>query len=270
MGSPESAPSLGCVKTSSEGPVRVITLARSHRHNALVPEFLEEIRAAVQAVALDTSARALVITADGRNFSTGGDVAQFAARTGPELISYAREIVGELNALILDLIKLDVPVITAVHGMVTGGSIGFVLASDVVLVEPGATFTPYYVDVGFSPDGGWTALLPTRIGWHRAMAVQLSNATISAQQAVGWGVATEMVPTADLVQAALQRAHEIAQKKPASVRRTKRLMWADLAAIESRLHGELENFVQEIGSDAAAAGMQAFLERAQFTANEKP
>lgn len=260
MRAPEAAASESCVRVHDEGSVRVITLARAHRHNSLVPEFLTEIRAAVSTVRDEPSIRVVVIVAEGENFSTGGDVAQFAAHSGSSLTAYARELVGELNAAILDLVNLDVPVISAVQGIVTGGSIGLVLASDIVLVEPHTTFRPYYVDVGFSPDGGWSALLPQCIGWQRAMAVQLFNSTIDAQQALDWGLAAEVV-TGDLMETALERARLIAVKQPASVRRTKRLMRADVKAIEAGLDLELENFVSEIASDAAAAGMQAFLTR---------
>lgn len=248
------------MRTYDDGPIRVVTLARPERHNALVPDIIDGVRAAIRTVSADADVRGVVLTAMGRNFSTGGDVAAFAARSGTERIEYARQIVGGLNAMLLDLIKLDVPVIAAISGMVTGGSIGFALASDVVLLDPNATFAPYYVDVGFSPDGGWTALLPQRIGWTRAMSVQLSNSVIDARTAVAWGLATEVV-SGDVVDVALARAHDLAEKKPASVRRTKRLLWGDVAAIATRLEAELESFVDEIGTDEVTAGMAAFLER---------
>lgn len=248
------------VRVLDDGPVRAVTLARPERHNALVPELIDGIRAALSATAQDPGIRVVVLAADGSNFSTGGDVAEFAAREGAERAHYARRIVGGLNAMMLDLIRLDVPVITAVQGAVTGGSIGLVLASDVVLLNPDATFAPYYVDVGFSPDGGWTALLPDRIGHARAMSVQLSNNVIDADTALSWGLVSEVV-SGDVRAAAMARARVFAAKKPASVHRTKRLLWGDLAGIADRLDAELENFVEEIVTDEATAGMAAFLGR---------
>lgn len=260
MGSLDQASPSNCVRVSGDDEIRVITLARAHRHNSLVPEFVDEIRSAVRTVAASTTLRALVIAAEGRNFSTGGDVAGFAARDGDDLVAYAREIVGGLNAMMLELIDLEVPVVTAVQGKVTGGSLGLVLASDIVLLEPNATFAPYYVDVGFSPDGGWTAMLPQRIGLTRAMSIQLSNSEINADQAVEWGLATE-IARGDLLTCAMAHARGIARKRTASVRRTKRLLWADRQAIADRLDAELESFAAEIGSEAAAEGMAAFLGR---------
>ena len=255
------------VRVHDSGPVRVVTLVRAERHNALVPELIGGVRAALSETARDPGVRAVVLAAEGTNFSTGGDVGEFAARSGAERADYARRIVGGLNAMMLDLIGLDVPVVTAVQGAVTGGSIGLVLASDIVLLAPDATFAPYYVDVGFSPDGGWTALLPGRIGPTRAMSVQLSNDVIDARDALAWGLANDVV-SGDVREAAMTRARSFAEKRPASVRRTKRLLWGDVAGIAARLDAELESFVEEIVTAEATAGMAAFLGRSQRQDNE--
>ncbi|MGH8826494.1 MAG: enoyl-CoA hydratase/isomerase family protein [Jiangellaceae bacterium] len=249
------------VYAHDDGPVRVITLHRPERHNALVPELVDGVRAAIRTAAAAPAVRAVVLTAEGPNFSTGGDVAEFAARSGPQLARYAREIVGGLNAMMLDLIGLDVPVVAAVHGAVTGGSLGFVLASDVVVASSDATFAPYYVDVGFSPDGGWTALLPDRIGPVRAMSVQLGNRILDARTAQDWGLVAELVTSGDVRDAAIGRAQLFAAKKPAAIRRTKRLLWGDLSVIAARLDAELESFIEQVVTDEATAGMAAFLAR---------
>lgn len=248
------------VRVHDDGPVRVVTMDRRRRHNALVPELIDDMRAAVAQTAADTEVRALVLAAEGRNFSTGGDVAEFATRTGADRVEYSRRIVGGLNALILDLMRLDIPVVAAVQGAVTGGSLGLVLAADVVLLSPDATFTPYYVDVGFSPDGGWTAILPDRIGQARALVIQLDNATIDAATAVEWGMAAAVVP-GDVLRAAVEQAQRYAAKKPGSIAATKRQVRGDLTVLAERLETELENFVEQIGTDDAAAGMAAFLGR---------
>lgn len=249
------------VRVHDDGPVRVVTLNRPERHNALVPELIDGVRAAIRGAAAAPTVRAVVLAAEGGNFSTGGDVAEFASRSGPKLTRYAREIVGGLNAMMIELIALDVPVVAAVHGAVTGGSLGFVLASDVVVASPNATFTPYYVDVGFSPDGGWTALLPDRIGSARAMFIQVDNRILDARTAHDWGLIAELVTSGDVRAAAVERAKGFAAKKPAAIRRTKRLLWGDLAAISARLDAELESFVEQVVTEEATTGMAAFLAR---------
>ena len=120
------------VRVAIDGPVAEVVLNRPHRHNALVPELLDDLRSAVSALAADESVRVLVISAEGRSFSTGGDVAAFAAQDAEDLVTYARRIVGGLHDTILDLLTLRVPVIAAVHGAVTGGSLGLVLAAELL------------------------------------------------------------------------------------------------------------------------------------------
>lgn len=245
------------VAARDHGPVRVLTLNRPQHHNALVPELLADLRAQIALARAQDGVRALVLTGAGGSFSTGGDIAEFAARTGAELQRYAREIVGELNGVILDLLRCEVPVVTAVHGPLTGGSLGLILASDVTVVGPRAWFQPYYVSVGFSPDGGWTALLPDRVGPARALTWQLLNHRINADEALASGLATHYA--SDPVTGAVDLATQIAGHHPGALRATAALCAPDLAGVARRLEAELESFLAQIGTDEARRGMTAFL-----------
>lgn len=239
------------------GPIATLTLNRAERHNSLTPEFLQEILAALQTV--DESVSALVIQANGRSFSTGGDAKGFVDNAG-RIEAYAQEIVGLLNEVILALIDLAVPVITAVHGIVTGGSLGFILGSDIVLMAPEASLTPYYSVVGPSPDGGWATLLPLLIGEKRAAATLFLNETITAETAVSWGLAYRIIP-ADQIRAAAQAlAQDIAAKKTGSIRHTRRLLYWQRDEIAARLAAERAHFVQEMVNGAGLTGFQAFLQ----------
>src|SRR5512137_29444 len=166
--------------------IATLTLNRPEQHNSLVPEFLRDMLNTVAQVSAQTEARALVLQANGRSFSTGGDVRAFYDHSD-NIEPYARDVVGLLNQVIVALVRLPVPIIAAVHGIVTGGSLGLTLAADIVLVAPEASFTPFYSVVGFSPDGGWTAMLPLLIGQKRASEILMLNRTILAEQAVQWG-----------------------------------------------------------------------------------
>lgn len=240
------------------GPVAVITLNRPQRHNSLTPSFLRAVLDALSAVSDDGDIRVLVLQANGRSFSTGGDAAGFVAN-GHRAVDYANEIVGLLNETILALVDLPVPVVAAIHGPVTGGSLGLVLAADLVLVSPDATFTPYYSPIGPSPDGGWATLLPAVIGRQRAAAVLMLNETISAEQAVEWGMAHEMVEPDEIRDAALMAARRIAGMKPGSVAHTRRLLFLDRDDIAARLEAERAHFVEHMATDEPLAGFEAFM-----------
>jgi 2-(1,2-epoxy-1,2-dihydrophenyl)acetyl-CoA isomerase len=241
------------------GPVNVLTLNRPERHNSLVPAFLKEMLVALEALRTEDGVRAMVLQANGRSFSTGGDMAGFHEWMD-DLETYADNVVGLLNRVILALVELPVPVVAAVHGIVTGGSLGLVLGADLVLVAPEASFTPYYSVVGFSPDGGWTALLPAIIGPKRAAEILMHNRTITAEQAVAWGLASRIVPAECIRDEALNTAQEIAAQKPGSIGHTKRLLGMALGDVTAGLKAERARFVQQIATPEAQQGILAFVE----------
>ncbi len=241
-----------------DAPLATITLNRPERHNSLTPALLEQLLAALAEVKAQPAVRAVVLRANGRSFSTGGDLQEFADHLD-NIQDYARQIVGLLNQAMLTMIDLPVPIIAAVQGVVTGGSLGLVLASDLVLVTPEASFTPYYSVVGFSPDGGWTALLPDVIGQKRAVDLLLTNSTLSAQQALTYGLASRLSSAEDVRRDAWKLALSIAAMHPGAVQRIKRRLWADLP-IAQRLEDERQHFVEQIGTSETQASMLAFLD----------
>ena len=244
------------VRAEIDGAVATITLNRPDRHNSLVPAVLRQLADAIARSESDSTARVLVLRAAGPSFSTGGDLRGFREHAG-DVAHYADELVGLLNDVILRLFDCRLPVITAVDGQVTGGSFGLVLAADIVLVTDRASFTPYYVDTGFTPDGGWAAILPDIIGRTRASTVQLLNQTITAEQALEWGLATAYVESTGLEQAVAELCERILGKKAGSVLRTRRLLRP--RDLESRLGLEREQFVDQIVSDEATSGIQSWL-----------
>ncbi|MCA9954591.1 MAG: enoyl-CoA hydratase/isomerase family protein [Anaerolineales bacterium] len=240
------------------GTTSVVTLNRPQRHNSLVPALLREMLDVLAEVAADESVRALVLRANGRSFSTGGDALGFVQHAD-NMEPYAREIVGLLNQVILALIDLPVPVITAVHGIVTGGSLGFIFGSDIVLMTPEASFAPFYSEVGPSPDGGWAVLLPLVIGPRRAAEVLYLNEAIGAETAVAWGLANRLVAAKQIQAEALAIAEAVAAKKQGSIRHTKQLLHLDRAEIAARLDAELAHFVQQMVTPEAIDGFRDFV-----------
>ena len=253
-------------------PLATITLNRPERHNSLIPELLEDLLTAFETVRAEPDIRAVMLQANGRSFSTGGDLQGFADHLSPHpqplsrgergaLEEYSHRIVGLLNQVILTMLDFPCPIITAVHGIVTGGSLGLVLASDVVLVSEGASFTPYYSVVGFSPDGGWTAMLPNLIGLRRTSEILLANRTITAEQAVAWGLANHLVPAETLHADAHTLAQKIASHQPHSILQTKQALRSHLGDVETRLETERERFVQTIMRPETQESMIRFMNR---------
>jgi 2-(1,2-epoxy-1,2-dihydrophenyl)acetyl-CoA isomerase len=146
-----------------------------------------------------------------------------------------------------------------VHGIVTGGSIGLVLAADLVYVAPQAVFKAHYATAGFGPDGGWTALVGRAAGQRRAAAALLLNRTVRAEEAVAWGLANEVVPANELREKAEAAARRIAASPAGTMRAAKRLLWGDRDRLAADLEAERARFVELVGEPAALAGVDTFL-----------
>jgi len=200
-----------------------------------------------------------VLRAEGRSFSTGGDLAGF--RDHRDCIgAYAHGLVGQLNAAILAIYTHPAPVVCAVQGQVTGGSLGLLLAADHVVMRRGVTITPYYSVVGFSPDGGWTALLPGIIGRQRTMEWLAGNVSHDAETCLALGLAHQLADD-DCDAAALQWAHKIAEQDTGCMARTRRLLNADCDDVRRRLEAERESFVVQVQTKSALDGIDLFLRR---------
>jgi len=246
------------------GEAARITLDNAARHNALTPALLDDLRAAL-ILARESDARLLVIAGEGRSFSTGGDIAGFLdhADDPARLRDYAERIVQALNDAILDLLRLPIPIIARVQGATTGGAMGLVLASDIVLTTPDAFFQPWYGVVGFAPDGGWTALMGERLGAARSIAAQALNRRIDASEALRLGLADEIVPLDERDARIAELAKAIATQSAGTLAATRSLVWdaARLRAVEDRLDAEKHAFVARVALPEVLAGMRDFVEQ---------
>jgi 2-(1,2-epoxy-1,2-dihydrophenyl)acetyl-CoA isomerase len=244
----------------TDGVARLV-LCRSGMHNALVPELLDELLAALSLLRDDPQCRAVLFAAEGPAFSIGGDMRRFQREraSAASLYDYSSLLVGRLNQAILAMIDLPQPVVAAVHGMVTGGSIGLVLAADLIYVAPQVVFKAHYATAGFGPDGGWTALAGRIAGVHRASAALLLNRSVRAEEAVAWGLANEVVAADALPATAAAAARRLAAYPAGTLRAAKRLLWGERAQLAADLEAERRHFLDLIVQPAAMQGVDAFL-----------
>jgi 2-(1,2-epoxy-1,2-dihydrophenyl)acetyl-CoA isomerase len=246
--------------TIADGVAR-LTLDRPERHNSLVPALLDDLLGHIDMLRDDDAIRAIVLAANGRSFSTGGDVRAFHEQADGALRDYSAGLVGQLNRAILALMDLPQVVIARVQGPVTGGALGLVLAADLVAAVPAAFFAPYYVTVGFAPDGGWSAILPERIGIQRAREIQLLNRHVSAAEAVALGIVTEVVEAGRL-DARIDEWLATTRRHVASgVRAAKRSLLSEArrAAYAAGLEAERHEFLAAVTRPETRRGMARFL-----------
>jgi 2-(1,2-epoxy-1,2-dihydrophenyl)acetyl-CoA isomerase len=249
------------VETETRNGAIWLWLSRAERHNALVPALISDLRNAIAEAATNEPV-ALVLSGRGKSFSTGGDIAGFLehARSQKDLVAYANLLVGGLHEAILDLLAFPAPVLAAVNGPVTGGSTGLVLAADLVALSENAFIQPYYNQVGFAPDGGWTALLPDRIGMTRALTIQYRNHRIGAAEALELGLATGIGPVRDLAGMIDTWVEDLGNGYAQTHRATRQNIWDTQRRgdVRRRLDQEKTRFLELIGCQGTLEGMQGF------------
>lgn len=252
------------IRSSHQHGVCRITLNRPDRHNSLVPQLLDELGEAVARAEEDPATKVAVLTAAGDSFSTGGDLAAFAQSAS--LADYGNALVEKLHDTMLAIMRSRLPFLCGVAGQVNGGALGLVLACDIIIVTRKASFKPFYTRVGFAPDGGWTALLPAVIGPRRAAAVQILNQTISARQALNWGLAWTLCQPDALEQELDKLAQRIRGLEPGAVAAAKQLLTERTRT--ELLVKEQEAFAARLQTREARDGLRRFLNAARSADDE--
>ncbi|MEF3274909.1 MAG: enoyl-CoA hydratase/isomerase family protein [Chloroflexus sp.] len=247
------------VTIQPDGPIVTLTLNQPERDNILTPELLVALLTALAITRQHHGLRAVVLQAAGQSFSRGSDIAALASQTDRAV--YAGQLLDLLHRVILDIIDLPAPLIVAVQGPVNGSALGLVLVADMVLVTPDATFTAYTTTLGLGPEGGWATLLPRLIGQRRATETLLLERTISAEEAVMWGLANRIIPASHLAEEAQAIAHQIAAQFPGSIACARRQLWNEREQLVAALQREREAFCAQIRSIEAEIGLKAFLDR---------
>jgi 2-(1,2-epoxy-1,2-dihydrophenyl)acetyl-CoA isomerase len=190
----------------SPAAVATLTIARPDRLNALSSQTVDELRAAVEETGR-SGARCLLLTGEGRGFSSGADLASGGGL--PEDAGMALD--KHFNPLVEALFALPVPVVAAVNGPAAGAGCSLALAADIVIAARSAYFLQAFVNIGLIPDAGATWLLPRLAGRARAMEMMLLGERIPAERAAEWGMISRVVDDEELASEAALLATNLAQ-----------------------------------------------------------
>lgn len=176
-----------------------IELAHSRAHNSLDRSMGRALRVAADRAADDAGrgrARVVVVSAQGRVFSVGGDLAEFggAADRGAAVKATA----DDLHTGLATLRALEVPVVSVINGTAAGGGLGIALCGDIVIAAAEAKLVLAYTASGLTPDCGLTWVIPQRISWVRAMDLVLTNRVVTGREAADWGLISRAVPGEEL------------------------------------------------------------------------
>jgi 2-(1,2-epoxy-1,2-dihydrophenyl)acetyl-CoA isomerase len=178
--------------------VATMCLNRPDERNAIDLRMGEETLIVARRIADDPSIRAVLICGNGPTLTVGGDIAYFLESPPSEFGNLFSRMTTPFHEAFRILSRIDAPIVTAAHGSVAGGGLGYVYAADIVLAAEGTKFVTAFAGIGLSGDGGGTWHLPRLIGPARATRAYLENRPITAEQAVDWGLISEVVPAGEL------------------------------------------------------------------------
>jgi 2-(1,2-epoxy-1,2-dihydrophenyl)acetyl-CoA isomerase len=190
----------------SPAAVATITIARPDRLNALSGQTVDELRAAVEEAG-SSGARCLLLTGEGRGFSSGADLAGGGGL--PEDVGASLE--KHFNPLIEAVFALPIPVVAAVNGPCAGAGCSLALAADIVVAARSAYFLQAFVNIGLIPDAGATWLLPRLAGRARAMEMMMLGERVPADKALEWGLISRVIDDEALESEAAALATRLAQ-----------------------------------------------------------
>jgi enoyl-CoA hydratase len=249
-------PTYTSILTETRGRVGLITLNRPQAMNALNIQLLSELLEALASYDADPAIGAMVISGSERAFAAGADIKFMAEASSDEMRA------NGFVELFEGLRKVRKPVIAAVSGFVLGGGCELAMACDMIVASETARFGQPEVTLGVIPGGGGTQRLAHAVGKALAMEMILNNRTLSAGEALQFGLVNRIVPVERFLDESLSLAAEIASRAPLAVVAAKE---AVSQAFESPLSAGLAEerglFYALFNSADQKEGMLAFIEK---------
>ncbi|WP_375503562.1 enoyl-CoA hydratase [uncultured Jatrophihabitans sp.] len=221
--------------------------------NALTPPMLQQAVERVEAAAHDPQIRVVVVTGEGRAFSSGADISADSATT----------LTLDLgNALVRAVVHSPKPVVAAVNGLAAGIGATIALACDLQVTRASAYFLLAFANIGLMPDGGATTIVPAAIGRARASRMALLAERVPAAQALEWGLISHVVGDDTFDDELTAVVDRLASGPPLAYARTKAaIAAATLPDLDAAHTLEREGQLELLRTVDFAEGTAAFRER---------
>jgi enoyl-CoA hydratase/carnithine racemase len=246
---------VGRVSVEVDQAIATICLDRPAKHNALTPEMLQQLEQILIGLDADRTVRVVLVTAAGdRSFCAGADIKRFKALEPLEMWAQWTR----LGHRVFDhLAGLRQPTIAAVSGNAYGGGFELALACDLRILANDATLGLTEVGIGTLPGWGGTGRLRDLVGAGRAKELILTGEPLSAERALAWGVANQLAPRTQVLEAAHALANKIATRAPIAVQMAKQAVDAgDAYAAMEQVSSAATAFTED-----AAEGFASFSEK---------
>lgn len=205
--------------------------------------------------------RAVLLVADGRFFSVGGDINSFLEDLS-QLPRIVKAWTADVHMAITRFQRMNAPVVCVVHGDVAGGAVSLVAMSDVVFAAEGVKFNAAFSMIGFCADSGSTVSLTSRMGFSRAKRFLMLSEVLDAGQAMEAGLVDFVVPADELNASAQKMARRLAGGPTLAYGAIKRTMLsARHQPLEAQLEAEAQALAELASSEDAREGLTAFGQR---------
>ena len=245
------------VLTTRAGAVLTITLNRPDVYNAITRALHDALAEALREAA-DPEIRAVVLTGAGRGFCSGQDLREFQSLPG----SIRDALEESYHPNIRAIRALEKPVVAAINGACAGAGLSLACACDVRIASGAASFVPGFIGIGLVPDAGGSWFVHRLLGFARAFEWMVSNRRLDADEALAWGLVSEVVEADRFAARVDELVTWYAALPTRGVALTKRLFeHAYTASLDDQLvlEGELQQAAT--GTGDFAEGVQAFLEK---------
>jgi enoyl-CoA hydratase len=244
------------VLVERDGPIGVVLLNRPKQLNALSGELMAALAAALEELDADPEIRAIVVGGNERAFAAGADIGELAAGTPVSL--YEGRRLDRWDAIR----DVRTPLVAAVSGFCLGGGCELAMLCDLIVASESAKFGQPEINLGVLPGAGGTQRLTRAVGKAVAMDMILTGRTISAREALDFGLVARVVAKEAWLDEAKRVAREIASKGPIAVRLAKEAVdQAFETPLTAGVAFERRTFLLARASEDSGEGLQAFVEK---------
>lgn len=237
-----------------------ITMNRPETLNSFTPELIHELMDSFDKAEADDAVKAIVITGEGKGFTSGGNLMELAEMNKDRL--RAIYDVDATADMVYRLYSIKKPVIGAVNGPAFGAGIPTAMACDIIIASENAQFGYSFTGLGFCPDSGATWFLAQRVGYNKAAEILFSAKTLKADELLELGLVNAVVPHDALLPTVKKTAERIAAGPSVALMLQKRVLRNAVSSTFEQ-NKDFEAIAQIFASqtDDCAEGLKSALER---------
>ena len=246
------------IGVNQDGAVLRLRFDRPEKKNAITVNMYAVLADALEGAEKNEAIRAVLFEANGDIYTAGNDIGDFMANGGD---SGDPHETPPVMRFLLALASAEKPLLAAVQGGAVGVGVTMLFHCDLVFASERATFHTPFVNLGLVPEAASSLLLPQISGHQQAAEMLMAGKKVDAARAEKFGFVNQLVAHDALEKAALEAAHELAEKAPTALRLTKQLMKPNRDAVIAHMKNEGEHFAAQLKSAEFREAGMAFMQK---------